>query len=75
MAKNKSALILYKYNAFNNDFEYIAEYYSIKEIQAKRPELIKKNINSLYHGIAKSIDAITYLIGDKYAIIKEELTD
>lgn len=69
---NKKAYILYKYNEFNNDLEYIKEYYSTKTIQEEFKTTLK-NKNSIYHYITDSIDNIKKLLNDKYIIIKEEL--
>lgn len=72
--KKKQAFILYELDEFAKDFNYIAEYYSIKELQEKE-KIQLKNSNSLYHYIANSIDNINHLLNDKYIIIKESLED
>ncbi len=74
--KNKKAYILYEYNQAKNDFVYLAEYYSIKELEEeekKKARIKVDNIKSIYHGITKSIDSIKTLINDRYIIIKEDI--
>lgn len=72
--KKKQAFILYELDEFTNDYNYIAEYYNIKELQEKE-KIQLKNHNSLYHYITNSIDNINHLLNDKYIIIKESLED
>ena len=52
---NKKTLILYQYNKFNNDLQYIKEYYNKKEIE--NDINIKKD--SIYQYIVKDIEKIT----------------
>ena len=52
---NKKTLILYQYNKFNNDLQYIKEYYNKKEIE--NDFNIKKD--SIYQYIVKDIEKIT----------------
>ena len=71
---NRTAFIMYELDSFTNDFNFIAEYYSIKELQ-EHEKIQLKNSNSLYHYITDSIDNISHLLQDKYIIIKESLED
>lgn len=77
MAKSKKekAYILYQYNEFKKDFDYIAEYYNIKELKEQEKERLKlKNDRSIYHYIKETIDDLNInLLNNKYLIIKEEL--
>ncbi len=52
---NKKTLILYQYNKFNNDLQYIKEYYNKKDIE--NDFNIKKD--SIYQYIVKDIEKIT----------------
>lgn len=70
--KNKKAYIIYKYDDFKNDFEYIKEYYSIKELQEKENIKLKNN-KAIYQFIFNNIEEVTHLLKDRYVIIKEEL--
>lgn len=65
--KKQYAFIVYDYDIFRNDYEYIKEYYSTKEI---KEDFKVENIRQY---TAKSIDDIKHLINNRYAIIKEEL--
>lgn len=65
--KKQYAFIVYDYDIFKNDYEYIKEYYSTKEIQKDF------KIENIRQYTAKSIDDIKHLINNRYAIIKEEL--
>ena len=68
--KTKKAYIVYKKNQYNNDFDYIKEYYDIKEIQE---DYKLKNKNSIYHYIKNTIEDNKNLLLNQYLIIKEEL--
>ena len=70
MKIKKQALILYKYNDFNNDYEYIKEYYKKEEITS---DLKLKNKKSIYQYIYTSIENIEHKIDNKYIIIKEDI--
>lgn len=70
--KKKKAYILYKYNQFNNDYEYIKEYYNTKDIQKEFKNTIK-NDRSIYHYITKSIDNVKQLLNNQYIIISESI--
>lgn len=73
MKKEKEKVyILYQYNDFKNDYDYIMEYYSLKELQEKN-NIQLKNKKSIYHYITDNIDNIKQYLNDKYIIIKEEL--
>ena len=70
--KTNKVFILYQYNQFANDYEYIKEYLNKKEIQ--KDNIIKlKNKYSINQYIKQSIEDITSLINDKYIIIQETL--
>lgn len=68
----KKTYILYNYNEFTKDFNYIKEYYNINEL-LKDNKIEIKNKKSIYHFVYNSIDNITHLLKDKYIIIKELL--
>lgn len=70
--KNRKAYIIYKYDEFTKDFEYIKEYYSIKELQEKEKIHLKNN-KAIYQFVFTSIDEVKHLLKDKYTIIKEDL--
>ena len=71
--ENKKAYIIYKYNQFENDYEYIKEYYNLKELQ-EQEKIILQNKKSIYQFIYNKIDNnIKHLLKDKYIIIKERL--
>ena len=70
--KNKKVYIVYKYNDFKNDFEYIKEYYSIKELMQNENISLRHN-NSIFQFIVDDIEKAKHLLKDKYIIIKEEL--
>jgi len=65
--KKKYAFIVYEYNQFKNDFEYIKEYYSTKEIQQDF------NIENVRQYTTNTIEKIKHLINNKYVVIKEEI--
>lgn len=69
--KTKKAFIIYQYNEFKNDFEYISEYFTIKEL-IKKENIKLKNTKAIYQFINDSIEDIKHLLNDKYIIIKEE---
>ena len=69
--ENKKAFILYKYDNFKNDYEYIREYYNLKELQ-EQERITLQNKKSIYQFIYNKIDNnIKHLLKDKYIIIKE----
>ena len=68
--KTKKAYILYKYDAFKNDFEYIKEYYKREEIQK---DFKLKNIESIQHYTTRSIDAIKSLLDNRYIILVDNI--
>ena len=73
MKEKKHAFILYNYNAFNNDLEYIKEYYTAKEIQA---EYKLKNKKSIYNYIFNNMEdalKVNNKLFNKYIIIKEDI--
>lgn len=73
MNKLKKVYILYKYNNFKNDFEYIKEYYNTKTINNDFKLKNKKSIyNYIYTDIDKAFD-INNKLFNKYIIIKEDI--
>lgn len=72
--KNKKAYILYNYDSFTNDFNFINEYYNIKDL-IKKENIRLKNNKYIYQYITNNIDNIKHLLNDKYIIIKEELEE
>lgn len=71
-SKKQNAFILYNYNKFTNDYEYIQEYYSINEL-IKDNNIQLENNRSIYHFIKKEIQDNLHLLKDKYIIIKEKI--
>lgn len=65
--KKQYAFIVYKYNEFKNDFEYIKEYYTTKEIEKDF------NIENVRQYTTRTIEKVKHLINNKYIVIKEEL--
>ena len=65
--KKQYAFIVYEYNQFKNDFEYVKEYYSTKEIQQDF------NIENVRQYTTNTIENIKHLINNKYIVIKEEI--
>ena len=74
MNKQKKAFILYSFDSFNNDYNFINEYYNIKDL-IKKENIKLKNINSIYQFITSNIDNISHLLNDKYIIIKEDIKE
>ena len=70
----KKAYIIYKYDEFTKDFEYIKEYYNLKELQEKENIKLKNN-KAIYQFVFTSIDEVRHLLKDRYVIIKEEIKD
>ena len=71
--KTKKALILYRYDNFKNDFEYIKEYYDTKTILKEYKLKNKKSIyNYIYTDIEKAFN-INNKLFNKYVIIKEDI--
>lgn len=65
--KKNYAFIVYKYNEFKNDYEYIKEYYNTKEIEKDY------KINNIRQYTTKTIENVKHLINNKYIVIKEEV--
>lgn len=65
--KKQYAFIVYDYDVFKNDYEYVKEFYNLQEIEKTF------NIGNLRQYTAKSIDDIKHLVNNRYAIIKEEI--
>ena len=74
MKKSKKAFILYNYVSFNNDYNFINEYYNIKDL-IKKENIKLKNNNSIYHFIYNNINDINHLLNDRYIIIKEDIKE
>ena len=76
MKKNKQDIyIIYSYDAFKNDYNYIREYTSIKELQQQEKDTFKlKHPKSIYQYIRASIDTDNInLINNRYIIIKDTM--
>ena len=74
--KNKQDIyIIYSYDSFKNDYNYIREYTSIKELQEKERDTFKlKHPKSIYQYIKNTIDASDInLLNNKYIIIKDTM--
>lgn len=74
MKKSKKAFILYAYDEFLEDYNFINEYYNIKDL-IKKENIKLKNSKYIYQYITNNIDNIKHLLNDKYIIIKEELEE
>ena len=75
MENKKEVFILYEYNNFNNDYEYIKEYYNIKQLKEENKKQFNlKNNRSIYHYIKNNIEDNINLLNNKYLIIKEVLS-
>lgn len=72
MKNKKQAFILYNYNKFNNDYEYIQEYYNINDL-IKDNNIQLNNTRSIYHYIKKEISDNMHLLKDRYIIINEKI--
>ena len=70
--KKEEVYILYKFDEFEKDFEYIAEYFTLKELKEKE-KIQLENDRSIYQYIKKSINKAGHLLNDKYLIIKEDI--
>lgn len=70
--KKEEVFILYKFDEFEKDFEYIAEYFTLKELKEKE-KIQLENERSIYQYIKKSISKAEHLLNDKYLIIKEDI--
>ena len=67
----KHAFILYEYNDFKNDYNYIMEYQTIKQL--KHDNNFKIHDKTIYKYITDNIDNIKSKINNKYIIIKEDI--
>ena len=74
MKNKKNAFILYNYNKFTNDYEYIQEYYNINDL-IKDNNIQLQNKRSIYHFIKKEIKENMHLLKDKYIIINEKIEE
>lgn len=72
MAKSKKVYILYSYNEFEKDFNYIMEYNNLEELK-KQNNIELKNKKSIYHYIKEDLNEINHLLKDRFIIIKENL--
>ena len=68
--KREEVFILYKFDEFEKDFEYVAEYFTLEELKEKQ-KIKLENDRSIYHYIEKNINDVKHLLNDKYIIIKE----
>lgn len=73
MKKSKKAFILYQYDDFLKDYNFINEYYNIKDL-IKKENIKLKNNKYIYQYITNNIDNIKHLLNDKYIIIKEDIS-
>lgn len=65
--KKNYAFIVYRYDEFKNDFQYVKEYYSTKEIQHDF------KIENVRQYTTNTIEKVRHLIENKYVVIKEEI--
>ena len=65
--KKNYAFIVYRYNEFKNDFEYIKEYYNTHDIEKDY------KIENVRQYTTNTIEKVKHLINNKYIVIKEEL--
>ena len=63
--KKKYAFIVYKYEEFMNDFQYVKEYYKTIDIEKDY------KIMNCRQYIVKNIEEVKHLINNKYIIVKE----
>ena len=63
--KKKYAFIVYRYEEFKNDYEYIKEYYKTADIEKDY------KIMNCRQYIVKNIEEVKHLINNKYVIVKE----
>lgn len=73
--KKQDIFIIYSYDAFKNDYKYIREYTSIKELQEKEKDTFRlKHRKSIYQYIKETIDTDNInLLNNKYIIIKDTI--
>ena len=65
--KRQYAFIVYRYDEFKNDWQYVKEYYTTKEIEKDY------KINNVRQYTTNTIEKIKHLINNRYIVIKEEL--
>ena len=65
--KKQYAFIVYEFDEFRNDWQYVKEYYTTKEIQKDY------KIENVRQYTTRTIENIKHLINNKYIVIKEEL--
>ena len=69
MRKAKKVYIIYQYNEYLKDFDYIAEYFNEKELQQK--QLKNTSLRTIQRNLQTKIkDFENNLIDGKYLIIK-----
>lgn len=70
MRKAKKVYIIYQYNEYLKDFDYIAEYFSEKELQQK--QLKNTSLRTIQRNLQTKIEDLNNnLIDGKYLIIKD----
>lgn len=71
---NKKAYIVYNYDEFNKDYNFIKEYYNINELMQ---DFKLNNKKSVYHYIYNNIEDVKLdnLLNHQYIIIKEIIKD
>lgn len=71
---NKKAYIVYNYDEFNKDFNFIKEYYQIKDLLQN---FKLNNKKSVYNYIYSNIEdvKVNNLLNHSYIIIKEIIED
>lgn len=65
--KKQYAFIVYEYDQFKDDYKYIKEYYTTKEIQKEY------NLENIRQYTTRTIEKVKHLINNKYIVIKEEI--
>ena len=71
-SKQKEVYIIYKYEEFKNDYNYIKEYTSMQELKEDASQTYNiKNPRSIYQYIRCNLEEKKEMIQNKYIIIKE----
>lgn len=72
--KQDKVYILYKYDNFKNDYIFIKEYLTKKDLKSENNKLFKlKDINNIKLYIYKHLTNKMHLLNDKYIIIEDIL--